>query len=569
MNRGKLVKVGGVALFAWLAVCSDAYGPDYPRLPVTPETSALQLAISEPVASFHNVSTNGGSNGGTAYVAFATGEQPDWHSISLGNRSSGIKDPRRYAFVDGALDPVAIAAAVGDTLQIDVIRLDGTSVSLKAGVPSRRAPRVIRTSPALGRTEVTLNVRILVVFSEPVEAATITPATVRLLMGNEPVVGTFVLTGNSTLLVEFVPAEPLLPNTSYVLVVNRGVQDVSGESLQESTGVPFQTGASVGPQPVATVKIMAGDTWLDVGSAAQFVALVRDAAWNAVASEIIWSTSDATVATVSPSGRVYAGRVGTAAITASSGGRLSQVVVTVTDPAAGVGSVTGVVLDALTQLPLAPTDFLRIQASPNFILQVGAPSIGGLYNRSNGFFSIELPAGQRTIHFSAVFAGTVDYPGLRTYADTSLTVDVVAGMTTVVPDLLLRPRDPLLLIAINPCSWALPDPPTQYEFHVCDATGDYRGFPDVQIEVNGVAGTGTAGVHYEAAIRPSVGNPYWEAWEDNIFTAHFDTVAPGDYDVSVVRVGPDPWQLVPWQAATTRVTVAQGLSYVRLDFWHK
>jgi hypothetical protein len=338
--------------------------------------------------------------------------------------------------------------------------------------------------------------------------------------------------------------------------------------LQQSSDIQFQTGDAGGPGPVATVTIMEGDTWLHIGSAEQLTAHVRDAAWRWIGNEVVWSTSNAAVATVSPSGRVYAAQVGTADITASSGGRTGHVVVTVTHPAAGVGSVTGVVLDAQTHVPLAFPTWLRIQASPNFNKWSLESPAYGRYDEANGSFAFELPAGKRTIYFFGVHGNISELRGLRTHADTTLTVDIVAGKTTVIPDLLLRPRDPLLLIAINPCPWALPDPPTQFEFSVCDESGDY-GYPDVQIEVNGVAGTGTAGVHYETAIRPSLGSGYWETWEDNNFTAHFHVIVAGDYDVSVVHVGPDPWQLVPWQTASRRVTVEQGLSYVEFDFWHR
>jgi hypothetical protein len=254
MHRSKLIRVGSAALFAWLATCNDASGPSDPRdptLPATPETIVVSRAVSEPIASLGNVSASSaaisGSSGGTVYVALAVGEQPDWQRLRLGNRTSGLTDTTSYPVVDGGVDPIGIAANVGDTLQLDVMRLDGSAVSLKAGVPSTRAPRVVRTSPQPGRVDVAVNSRILVVFSEPVDAATLTSATVRLLNGSDPVEGTFMIGASSTLSVEFEPAQPLLPNTPYTLVVNRGVQDLSGDSLQQSISAQFQTGNAVGP----------------------------------------------------------------------------------------------------------------------------------------------------------------------------------------------------------------------------------------------------------------------------------------------------------------------------------
>jgi TolB protein len=244
MNRGKLTKVGSAALCVWLTTCGDDVpGPIEPLS--TPENIDVQWAVSEPVASSVHVVAQSGANSlssdGTVYVAFAAGEQRDWESVRLTNLTSGLADPTRYAVVDGGVDPIAIAGDVGDTLQIDVVRIDGSVALRKAAVPVKRAPRVVRTSPARGRTDVAVNARILIVFSEPIDPGTLTAQTVKLFKGSELVEGMVALDGSITLSAEFAPAQPLLPNTAYALVVERGVRDLSGDQLEQSVNAQFQT----------------------------------------------------------------------------------------------------------------------------------------------------------------------------------------------------------------------------------------------------------------------------------------------------------------------------------------
>jgi WD40 repeat protein len=157
--------------------------------------------------------------------------------------------------VDGGVDPIAIAGDVGDTLQIDVVRIDGSVALRKAAVPAKRAPRVVRTNPARGRTDVAVNARILIVFSEPIDPGTLTPQTVKLFEGSEQVEGMVAMDGGSTLSAEFAPAQPLLPNTAYVLVVERGVRDLSGDSLEQSISAQFQTGATAAPDNTPRFQI--------------------------------------------------------------------------------------------------------------------------------------------------------------------------------------------------------------------------------------------------------------------------------------------------------------------------
>ncbi len=87
--------------------------------------------------------------------------------------------------------------------------------------------------------------------------------------------------------------------------------------------------------PVSTVTVSQPTVSLAVGDSAQLGATTRDSAGNQlVGRTVTWTTSDATIASVSASGMVRGVGVGTATITATSETRTGQSSVTVTGPPA-------------------------------------------------------------------------------------------------------------------------------------------------------------------------------------------------------------------------------------------
>lgn len=146
---------------------------------------------------------------------------------------------------DGGFDPVAIAAAAGDQLTVNVYGIGGLLWTTTVKVPQRRPPMIVRTSPPNGKTDVPLNSRVAVVFSEPVDPATVA-GSVRLVGGGAVVAGTIALSPPG-LLAELVPDSPLMPNTAYELVVTTGVKNLDGDTLQADIRVPFTTGTQSAP----------------------------------------------------------------------------------------------------------------------------------------------------------------------------------------------------------------------------------------------------------------------------------------------------------------------------------
>jgi hypothetical protein len=193
------------------------------------------------------------------------------------------------------------------------------------------------------------------------------------------------------------------------------------------------------------------------------------------------------------------------------------------------------------------------------------------FNYASSFALSGLSPGRWDLSISVVHAWLSIFPGLPLYRDTTITVDVAAGETTVLAPVVLRPRPLMLLVGVNTCPWPLPDPPVMNDWDNCD--DGYWGGAEVEIDVVGVQGTPTSGEHFHG----TAGNiPYvWPvpSWEVAAWSLAFNVTVPGDYDVRVVRVraaggGTAALRLVPWESSTTRVNVSNVLGYVALDFWY-
>ncbi len=181
-----------------------------------------------------------------AYVALPPGSIPDGQSATVTNLANG--ETFRRVMFDGGFDPVGIIAEVGDTLELAAVRPPGV-LTARAVVPAARRPRVVRTSPAKGRTDVALNGSIVVVFSEPIDSTTLDMASVRLLHQGGAVEGSLRL-GPGHLAVEFVPAASLTSGVAYQVVVAEDVADRTGERIEGPTTFEFST-SSAGPPPPA------------------------------------------------------------------------------------------------------------------------------------------------------------------------------------------------------------------------------------------------------------------------------------------------------------------------------
>jgi hypothetical protein len=431
---------------------------------------------------------------------------------------------------------------------------------------------------------VPLNARNGIVASEPRAGRSHTGTTIRLKRGSADVAGAVQFIDPEQLTAEFVPTEPLAPDTDYRLEITQEIADLDGEPLAEPAIVTFTTGAAAAIRLVFTVQPSGAVEGSPVSPAVEVT--VQDALGNTVtdfADSVTLAPGEQRQGAGRDRGRgpsgvatfgdlwVIGGETGWTLVATAPGLTSEESAFfgvgrdTLT---AGLDSIRLRILDAETQAPVQYPALPQMLAAPMSepTHQRRVPA----WSDSSGTVGL-LQAGTWTIAVSVVHGVTGAYPGLLLYSDTTLTVEVIDGETTVLPDLLLRPRAPLLLVGVNSCPWALPDPPTQTDWGDCDS--GYWGGVDVQVEVNGVTGTSTEGVRFEATIGPAQYTELVSSWDDTPWSAHFDVPLPGEYDVSVVSVAPSStgaiWKLVPWQSATQRVRIESGLGYVGFDFWHE
>jgi hypothetical protein len=177
------------------------------------------------------------------WISVVPGTLPHATIVEIANRtqhSAAITAP----VIDGGFDPLEIAANAGDTLDVTTWRDDGTKDPMVVKVPAKRPPAVVRSNPPRGRTAVALNVNVSVVFTEPVNPATVTGASLQLLREGRPVTGRSVLSSDGWE-AQFTPDEPLVPGTTYEIAVTRDVKDITGDPLESIYSATFVTGTEV------------------------------------------------------------------------------------------------------------------------------------------------------------------------------------------------------------------------------------------------------------------------------------------------------------------------------------
>ncbi|HPV39549.1 MAG TPA: Ig-like domain-containing protein [Spirochaetota bacterium] len=101
------------------------------------------------------------------------------------------------------------------------------------------APVVTQTSPAGGATDIALNAKLSVAFSEPITQNTLNASTFTLSAGGSSVEGTVSNTG------VFTPTSELIPNTQYTATITTAVTDLSGNHLASDYVWTFTTSAAV------------------------------------------------------------------------------------------------------------------------------------------------------------------------------------------------------------------------------------------------------------------------------------------------------------------------------------
>ena len=234
--------------------CQDTQAPFSPHvqdtLPTPPPPPHLLDAVivsdpGEAVPSGVPSITRGFHSGGLVYVSLPPGSVPTGEVIRVFNRSGG--DSLTAPMMAGGVDPLALPAVAGDTVDIRITTAGGTdTLEFISLVPLRKPPVVVRTDPPPAKRDVPLNTIIILIFSEPIKPMTLSATSVQLLLNGQPVAGTVAFTDTTQLAVSFTPDLPLLVNSVYSLVATSEITDLSGDPLETAVAVAFETQAGTG-----------------------------------------------------------------------------------------------------------------------------------------------------------------------------------------------------------------------------------------------------------------------------------------------------------------------------------
>jgi Tol biopolymer transport system component len=176
-----------------------------------------------------------------AYVSFPP------MTVQTTRDSARIRNPAAEAEVTavlfrGGLDPVAVPATVGDSLDIWIFDDDTVAVRFVAEVPPLKPPNVVRSVPSRGETSVPLNAKVVVILSEPADPATVSPATFQLLLDGVTIPAEVTAEGRG-FIIHIAPAEPLERFTEYEVRISDQIRDLSGNRLDPSVSFRFTTGS--------------------------------------------------------------------------------------------------------------------------------------------------------------------------------------------------------------------------------------------------------------------------------------------------------------------------------------
>lgn len=198
--------------------------------------SVISAIFSEPMdattITAANFTVSNGVTGTVTYVATA--------SEAIFTPSANLASGTTYTvtITTGVKDLASNAMAVTKTWSFTTTNTDTTP------------PTVSSTSPGSGVTGVAVSSVITVMFSEPMDASTITSANVTLKIGGTAVTGT-VTYDAATYTATFTPDAPLSNSTTYTTSVSTGVKDLAGNAMAAAKTWTFTT-VAVGAQAPLT-----------------------------------------------------------------------------------------------------------------------------------------------------------------------------------------------------------------------------------------------------------------------------------------------------------------------------
>ena len=238
--------LGAAAALLIASSCShDSTSPVQEQRPFKLSRAVVSSPVPIPNSLiFHDarqLADSGTPAGRVAYVSMQPGSVPSGVSVSI-QRQGDAAPATTVPMIDGGFDPVAIVADVNDTLLIVTRDVKGDEQPGIGLVVRRKPPSVVRTTPAAQRTDVPLNTGVLIVFTEPMDSASVVNGITLQLKGViVPSTVSLSTSHGGAIQVSVRPVGQLYPDNTYDLVISTSVLNLLGESMAEPVIIPFTT----------------------------------------------------------------------------------------------------------------------------------------------------------------------------------------------------------------------------------------------------------------------------------------------------------------------------------------
>lgn len=163
------------------------------------------------------------------------GNTPVKATVVLYGKNTAILNPT-FPLTGSTTYYIVVNTGITDTSGSALSSTYGSSSTSEFTTAASTPPAVSAQYPASTATGIPIYVQPCVVFSKPMDPFTINSANVQLMTNGSQVQATVALYGKATAIIT--PASPLTLNTTYYIVVNTGVKDISGNSLSFTYGSP-------------------------------------------------------------------------------------------------------------------------------------------------------------------------------------------------------------------------------------------------------------------------------------------------------------------------------------------